>query len=341
MIKDVVKKLILAIVLIVGATNIFAQKTEKTELLSNEEFFQRADFIVEGKIIGINGYTYDIGGKEEPNDLYISGLVLVSYVYKNNTNESISVGDTLNYVRKGGTLFKKINDCPDIPGCTAYYIEEIRSNEELINIADKEPAIWFFIKDALPMDPNGDKNSKYFRVNPLQTKKNAIINLSYGIKGLNGLSFPNRDSLDSYMLQFENYGVSNLYQQKRKEIEELKSFYYQLDMFDIDNIYQIDSLFDVLMDKIAVLKKREERVSYGKIQEQQTELDDFIHLIFQEFSSDGNKRKQYINRINEKKNVEAKSGSTKAWVFFSNFDTYYDNTVNKNYLEFKNLVKNI
>ena len=104
-----------AAAMLLSATNSFAskpfypweQRGERIKLLSNEEFFAKADYIIEAKSAGWEFLTsYDAGGNYNPDEIYTSTFMIVTYVYKNDATMSISPGDTLHYFRKGGWIYQ-------------------------------------------------------------------------------------------------------------------------------------------------------------------------------------------------------------------------------------------
>ena len=92
--------------MLLGATNSTAspplsrfdlQQGERIKLFSNEEFFSKADYIIEVRFTGIYPTFYDVGGNYNPDEFYTSRFMIVTYVYKNSETMSISPGDTLTH----------------------------------------------------------------------------------------------------------------------------------------------------------------------------------------------------------------------------------------------------
>jgi len=332
---------VIAVLILGSATASFAQVKE-TKLLTNEEFFEKSDFIIEGKAIGNNSYSYDINGNYDPNDIYTSSLFVVNYVYKNNSNTTISSGDTLNIIWKSGMIYKKVKI--EINGYFHDYEEEIWSNLEkpTIDVALNEYAICFFTKQLLPEDPAGNKNSRFLQVNVLQNKAGAAIKTQGSIRGLNGLKFPNRDSLYLYMKQFEKYGVDGYYevekyyQKKRREIDDFKRNYPQMSIPKTERIYEIDSLRTETIIKIirTPIPTIKEFKGVKKIDDLQIELDDFQRLERQKIDSILNEINILKKSIIEKKNTLRSESDTKLWVIIHNQQIYYDNVLDMNFLEF-------
>jgi len=219
----------LTIVMLLGVTNSFAsgiitssgvfvsdpidpfnQPGEKIKLLSNEEFFSKADYIIEVKPAGWEFTTmYDAGGNYNPDEIYTSTFMIVTRVYKNDEIMRISPGDTLNYIRKGGWIFKEDPE---------WGTEQIWSRQPVdydtgeIGGAGIEDAILFIKKSNLLENPDTNKRGKYSKVSMLQDLKSATIKIggeyyTGEISGLNDLQFNNRYELYKYMEQFEGVTV--------------------------------------------------------------------------------------------------------------------------------------
>ena len=220
---------ILAAAMLLSATNSFASTParrglfgpggEKIKLLSNEEFFSKSDYIIEFKSAGVSPTfhytTYDVGGKYNPNEFYTSGFVIVTRVYKNDEAMSISPGDTLNWISKGGQIVIPVEGDPLNPiVIDTPYPEDYETGERgRAGRIGNYTTIYFMKKSDLPENPDVSKRSKYPKVSMLQDIKRAAINLgsktSPGgpVSGLNDLHFDNRYELYKYMEQFEGVKV--------------------------------------------------------------------------------------------------------------------------------------
>ena len=104
------KKLILLSFVILSLTqltkaqekNYWAQIKEEhlnEGLLKNEEFFEKSEFIFEGKEIREYEKSYDAKGNLDPQDFYSTKRIIVTTVYKGDKN---LLHDTICLVMKGG-----------------------------------------------------------------------------------------------------------------------------------------------------------------------------------------------------------------------------------------------
>ena len=345
------KRILIAIAALAISLNLAAQ-TERTKLLSNEEFFEKADFIIEGISTNKNAYSYDINGNYNPNDIYTSAWFVVSYIYKNNSNVSISTGDTLNVILKQGIIYKKIEDQ------WGYYVDPIESNANkfVLDMANDGPSICFFTNHVLPEDSIVRSNNKYLKVNLLQNKASASIKTQGSIRGLNGLKFPDRDSLYSYMQQFEKFGVDvymkqiesksfdtyyekaeKYYQQKRKEADRFMEIYpkfeipdsikgYQLYQYRYDEKMKVDSL-------MGLYPQINEFLEIQKIKDLSIELVDFIKNRDRKMFEWWNEIDRIINNEGEENNKKKalRVSDTQLWAIVHNQQIYYDNVLNIKY----------
>jgi hypothetical protein len=192
------------------------------DLLSNEEFFNNSDYIVEGKLIkkwnNDEWYvrSYDAKGLSNVEDLYSEYIFKVNFVYKD-VDKLIKINDTLIIVADYGCINKLIDENHWEYICKN--VNELHSNGG-IDLNQTNDFILFLNKSGLPDNPN--KNNTYFRTEFLQNKKYARINMNkdhtvdqgtgkyitnYRIEGLDGLSFENRYELYKYMEHFEGVNV--------------------------------------------------------------------------------------------------------------------------------------
>ena len=208
-------------------------EVQRTPLLSNEEFFSKADFIIEGRGIAGHGFAYDVGGNYDPNDFHTSSLFRVSYVHKNTTGVSVSAGDTLRLIRKGGSMFRGTNPWRG----EWIYSHGFRTSSGVFvetgepRLSTSELGIYFFTKNVLPTDSVAQHHAwrnidgfyqnviedsivknlnRFVKVNLLQNIEGAFIATSDwvgGATGLNGLDFDNMYELYKYMEQFEGITV--------------------------------------------------------------------------------------------------------------------------------------
>ncbi|MDR2835667.1 MAG: hypothetical protein LBV69_05640, partial [Bacteroidales bacterium] len=109
--------LLISIILCTFAINTIAQVDGKIrreikernlskDMLTNEQFFNEAEFIIEGKIVPQQHYSYDGKGEYNPKDIYTMNKFVVSYIYKGD-KLLIKVNDTIVLVKNRGTIYKK------------------------------------------------------------------------------------------------------------------------------------------------------------------------------------------------------------------------------------------
>ena len=202
---------------LLSATNSFASPRfsrythggERIKLLSNEEFFSKSDYIIEAKISDKGYIVYDAGGNYKEDELYTSLFLIVTYVYKNDETMSISPGDTLHYIRKGGAIDKPSEERPIFWEVirTPPAIDYDTGERESAMAAGDYPTIYFMKKSDFPENPDTSKRSKHPKVSMLQDIKRAAIRIDGTISGLNDLHFENRYELYKYMEQFEGVTV--------------------------------------------------------------------------------------------------------------------------------------
>ncbi|MDR2011356.1 MAG: T9SS type A sorting domain-containing protein [Bacteroidales bacterium] len=258
-----VKRYILfALVIILNITFLNAQEYKTLDqikeknlnegLLSNEEFFEKAELIIEGKMLGII-CSYDAKGNYDPDDIYSEYRVLVEKVFKGAPE---LVNDTICMIRKSGTIYK-----PTESG----YEEEINSYGEIppeppedmgLSISRDFSSILFFVRSDYPGNPDETKKCNYDKFQLLQEKEKASLKFgdySWGAKsswrfgkitGLNDLVFNNREELYEYMKQFK--GIT---------IPESKA---QKPLYEIKTQEQIDSLMKAREKRLETAKRNKE-----------------------------------------------------------------------------------
>ena len=216
---------ILVAAMLLSTTNSFASQPieawtprpgEKIKLLSNEEFFAKADYIIEAKSAGWEFLTsYDAGGNYSPDEIYTSTFVIVTYIYKNDETMRISPGDTLRFFRKGGWIYQPVWEGG---------VEQLWSPQPVDydtgemgyvpSMEDEHQSIYFMKKSDLPENPDVSKRSKHHKVCMLQDITRASIKIMGNGRmyngsawGLNDLHFASRYELYKYMEQFEGVKV--------------------------------------------------------------------------------------------------------------------------------------
>jgi len=171
--------------------------------LSNEEVFQQAELVIEGKFLKIVD-SYDTKGSGNWGDIYGITAYYVQKVYK---GEQYMEGDTIYVISEGGYLGMENFKYEEIE--EGHVISQELFDKGIHNTSFKNPAIYFFAISDYP----DDENSKYF-----QHKKYKFLNKLYyklylyenKTVGLNNLAFSNRAELYNYMEQFEGFTVPEL-----------------------------------------------------------------------------------------------------------------------------------
>ena len=198
----------------------FAPGGEKIKLFSNEEFFSKADYIIEADFAGMEYISYyDAGGNYNPDEFYTSTFLIVTRVYKNDETMPVSRRDTLHQISKGGAVIKPWSSLQEKEQHPFEEGEQIRTPyPEDYDTGERGYAgggILFMKKSDFPENPDISKRSKYPKVSMLQDIPRATIKIGaefYAgeIDGLNGLHFENRYELYKYMEQFEGVTVPQL-----------------------------------------------------------------------------------------------------------------------------------
>jgi len=209
-------------------SNLFAQVDNNNLGLSNEQFFEKSDYIVEGKLISVN-YGYDVNGNYNPEDIFTEYKFKVDIIYKS-TNNLIKQRDTIVVIaNRGWVRYDEFNWYDSVTGFSVWSPKEIgRHLENNINLKPIDldidnNFILFLNKTDLPINPNNKNN--YFHCQFLQDREFARIKfgniykydtigltmyhrvIREAITGLNGLDFPNRYELYKYMEKFEGVKV--------------------------------------------------------------------------------------------------------------------------------------
>jgi len=197
--------LLIALFCIVWAN---AQTVENTPL-SNEEFFNQAELVIEGQFLRLQ-HTYNLKGTSNYEDGFEIRTVKVIRVYK---GDQSLVGDTLYIASQGGLVgqeksydvgFTYGGDRPSL------LIENGISGG--INMFT--PAIYFLVASDLPDDKNSKFASrnkyKYLKKYSEDMKYNKMFVLGDKVLGLNNLVFHNRTDFYNYMKQFRGFTVQEI-----------------------------------------------------------------------------------------------------------------------------------
>jgi len=207
------KKILFFIPLFLMFTSIFSQnviikdRNAKQILpLTNEEFFEKADFIFEGILIEGESVGYDAGGKLNESDIYTSQTLQIIEVHKG--NDKLKKG-TIELIHRGGRLYTVNEEM----GWGEMHEFPIRGG---ISIDNKYPAIFFCVYSDYPQNKeikNLDNDIKLKFLCEREYASLQIGSLSWGIKymnhirGLNLLDFTSREELYDYMRKFKNIVV--------------------------------------------------------------------------------------------------------------------------------------
>jgi len=193
------------VVFSINLSNLTAQEDESLDL-TNEEFFEQADYIVKGKFIlkwndgKYCGRAYDAKGHYNKEDIYSEYIFKVDYAYKAIDN-LIQLSDTIVIIADRGEIQKVVSTSGEWT-FWEYVIKEPKGIT--INLNCDDNFILFLNKTDLPVNPN-DKNN-YFHCQFLRDREFARIKFeprSDRSNGLNNLSFDNKYDLYKYMEQFE------------------------------------------------------------------------------------------------------------------------------------------
>jgi len=190
------------------------EEGDTIKLFSNEEFFSKADYIVEVKSEGIHSpIYYDIGENYNPDELYTSLCLVVTYVYKNNSDISIFPGNILHYIRKGGMAVKPVEGMLLGEGevIQTPYPVDYDTKERGYTMSDICPTFILFMKKSdYPENPDKSVRKGHPKVSMMQDIKRACIKINDDVGsvwGLSDLHFDNRYELYKYMERFEGVNV--------------------------------------------------------------------------------------------------------------------------------------
>ncbi|HPX75786.1 MAG TPA: T9SS type A sorting domain-containing protein [Bacteroidales bacterium] len=214
------KKILFFIPLFLMFTSIFSQnviikdRNAKQILpLTNEEFFEKADFIFEGILIEGESVGYDTGGKLNENDIYTSQTLQIIEVHKG--NDKLKKG-TIELIRKGGRLYF-LNEMG--------WKEMVYTNMEGCLETDiNYPAIFFCVYSDYPQNKEPKNFDNNITLKFLCDRDYASLQIGsiswepeHHIKGLNYLNFETREAMYDYMRKFKNIVVP----QKKNVLEKI------------------------------------------------------------------------------------------------------------------------
>jgi len=193
------KAILLFITLLFSVAILYAQTIENNSNpynlpLSNEEFFEQAEIVVEGYFIKVVA-GYNLKGTERYADGYRIMALKVQKVYK---GEQYAAGDTLYVTFKGGRPGMK-----NIIGEDNNYIPSVLSKNG-INWPPQltSPLIFFLVSSDFP----DDENSEYFSYKKYKRFHNEYMYIFENqIVGLNNLVFREREDFYNYIRQFRGF----------------------------------------------------------------------------------------------------------------------------------------
>ncbi|MDR3047560.1 MAG: hypothetical protein LBU51_08130 [Bacteroidales bacterium] len=211
------KKIYLTIIALMGILTMFSQpvipnnwkeireENLKKDLLSNEDFFNKAELVIEGKVVKTFD-AYDAVGNHKCEDIYTLQTFLVQQVYKGDPK---LMNDTLYIVRHGGSEIQWIDKDGRLVG-RRFVIRTVTSDNG-ISIDETHSDILFFVKSDFPDNPVKNNYSEKPKYKFLQDKEKAILRVRGNkIYGLNNIIFNTRTELYNYMRQFNGYTIPEL-----------------------------------------------------------------------------------------------------------------------------------
>jgi len=197
---------------------LYAQTTENNNSnpynlpLSNEEFFEQAELVVEGYFIEVVA-GYNLKGTESYAEGYRIMALKVQKVYKGG---QYAAGDTIYVTLKGGRPGMENNtNKSNNHDNESTYIPPVLSKNGITCPPNKySPFIYFLV----PSDFPDDENSKYFSYRKYKSLHKQVMHICGNIiVGLNDLIFRQREDFYNYMRQFEGFTVPELLLQPEKQ----------------------------------------------------------------------------------------------------------------------------
>ncbi|MDR0363683.1 MAG: hypothetical protein LBH92_01475 [Bacteroidales bacterium] len=177
----------------------------KKNLLTDEEFFEKADLIIEGEMVDFLG-AYDAKGNYDPKDIYRVSEILVLKVFKGDT---ALTGKTISFVKLGGTIYKPSVSEWDLPEEISSSYDTSLGRDNGLSPRRYYSSIQFLMKSDYPENPDKSKDYPQPKFKPVQNKERACIEF-WGdgrIGGLNGLILNNREELYEYMSRYKGITV--------------------------------------------------------------------------------------------------------------------------------------
>lgn len=234
------KKILFIVPLLLIYGSIFTQnskissgkQTDQILPLSNEEFFENADFIFEGILVKDESVSYDAGGNLNRDDIYTSHVLKITEVYKGNSKLK---NGTIELINKGGLLYVFNEEMG--------WEEMVQVTTPGLNIDNRYPAIFFCVYSDYPENKEIRNLDNPIKLKFLCDMKYASLQIgSIGwdieykdhIMGLNFLDFNSREGLYEYMKQFKGLVIpekKNVYGKEGCSIEKLNEQKLQLEIF--------------------------------------------------------------------------------------------------------------
>ncbi len=208
------KKIYLLSILMVLCHTIFAQNVRtrdrsKQLTLTNEQMFERADFIFEGRLIYKSWETYDTANNVLSGEgFFTSAAIEIKHVFKG--GDKIKNG-TIELIIKGGTIYQK--DEEGLPQMYRHF------PPEFVNVATNRDAVFFCKVSTFPKSPYKREFDNEISVSHFLNEGTAVLQINYAsnltgykhrVLGLNGLDFPDKKTFYEYLKQFKGLNVPKI-----------------------------------------------------------------------------------------------------------------------------------
>ncbi len=205
------KKIYLLSILMVLCHTIFAQNVRtrdrsKQLSLTNEQMFEQADFIFEGRLIHKSWKTYDTADNVLSGEgFFTSKIIEVKHVFKG--GDKIKNG-TIELITKGGVIYQK--DEEGLPQRYRHF------PPEFVDVATSSDAVFFCKVSTFPKSPYKREFDNEVSVSYFLNEEKALLKIdanSFPMKyqrhvmGLNGLDFRNKRAFYEYLRQFKGLNV--------------------------------------------------------------------------------------------------------------------------------------
>ena len=222
--------------------------------LSNDEFFEQAELVIEGELIWLV-HTYTFGDSTNYKDVYGIDAFRVLRVYKGDP----SLKDSIIYVARKGVHFGLEKE--GIPLVSSYTPKFFVDNGINQGINVFTPSIYSFVASDFPDDETSKYASqkKYKYLSRLYVLGNKII-------GLGDLVIHQREDFYNYMRQFDGFTVPEM--PKEQEVEWTNGAELDADILAPECYEKMKILTDSLLneakkEKPEDSKKKEQEVPNG------------------------------------------------------------------------------